>query len=118
MSAMLAAYLLNGLGCDVQIASSGEEALSFCRDESYDLIFLDGTLPGMDGPTAARKIRAGQGRYRQVPIIAVTGSVRPEDERRYRAAGMDGVLAKPLRSEELKSALSGWIVLPQEAKLT
>ena len=118
VSAMLAAYLLNGLGCDVQIASSGEEALSFCRDESYDLIFLDGTLPGMDGPTAARKIRAGQGRYRQVPIIAVTGSVRPEDERRYRAAGMDGVLAKPLRSEELKSALSGWIVLPQEAKLT
>ncbi len=117
VSAMLAAYLLNRLGCDVQIASSGEEALAFCRDESYDLIFLDGTLPGMDGPTAAREIRAGQGRYRQVPIIAVTGSVRPEDERRYRAAGMDGVLAKPLRSEELKSALSGWIVLPQEAKM-
>lgn len=115
VSAMLAAYLLDRMGCEVRIANSGEEGIAFCRNEAYDLIFLDGTLPGMDGPAAAREIRAGQGRYRQVPIIAVTGSVRPEDERRYRAAGMDGVLAKPLRSEELKSALSRWIVLPQEA---
>lgn len=115
VSAMLAAYLLNRHQCDVQIARTGEEAIERCGTDSFDLILLDGTLPGMDGVTTARAIRSGTSRNRQVPMVALTGSLGMEDEVRFRTSGMDGVIAKPLRDAELKNVLSRWVQLPSSS---
>ena len=111
VNAMLAAYLLNRLSCDVQIASSGEEAISLCRAEPFDLILLNGASPGSDWTHTASSVRAMDGRYRQVPIVSMVHSDRTEDERWYRSSELNGLIVKPLRASELQALISRWIEL-------
>jgi signal transduction histidine kinase/CheY-like chemotaxis protein len=108
VNAMLAAYLLNRLSCDVQIAASREEALSLCRDTSFDLILVNGTSPGFDGSHIVSDIRAVHSRYQRIPIVAMVHLDRPEDERRFRSSGFNGVIAKPLRAGELQALMARW----------
>lgn len=109
VNAMLAAYLLNHLSCTVQIASSDEEAISLCRAGQFDLILLSVSSPGTDWNQSASAIRTMDGRYRQVPIVAMVRGDRPEDERRYRSSEWNGVIVKPLRASDLQALISSWI---------
>ncbi len=113
VNAMLAAYLLNRMSCDVEIASSGEEALNCCDDGLFDLVLVVGASQGVDGIHIVSAIRAKDRRYREVPMIAMVHSNRPEEERVLRASGIIGVIIKPLRADEVQSVISHWIDLPQ-----
>jgi len=62
-------------------------------------------MPEMDGPAAARAIRALGGVYAAIPIVALTANAMPGDEESYRAAGMDHYLSKPFTPDELSVAL-------------
>ena len=59
----------------------------------------------MDGVAATRAIRGLPGRAGQVPIIALTANAEPEDAEGYLAAGMNGVVEKPMKPEHLLAAL-------------
>jgi len=102
---------LMSFGCQVDLASTGREALAACDAHDYDMIAMDCQMPEMDGFEAARRIRerqATKGSCRHVPIIALTAYASAEDRDRCFAAGMDDWLTKPFEAEELYRVIARW----------
>lgn len=102
---MVLARLLEKDEHDVISFSSGREALDYLTDHDVDAILMDILMPGMDGITTMRKIRAMESRISSVPIIAITANVKKGDSKLVLDAGMDGFVGKPFRYEELLSVL-------------
>ncbi len=74
-------------------------------------MLADLQMPSMDGFDLARRIRAveaGEGRGR-TPILAMTASTHEDEERRSRAAGMDGFITKPMSIDQLRATLDAWL---------
>lgn len=114
VGALLASTLLKREGCAVETAASGDEALDAMKRARYDLVFMDMRMPGMDGPTAARALRArGDG----TPIVALTANAFAEDRRACLEAGMNDHLVKPLELEGLRAALTRWTNRTERAKV-
>ncbi len=113
INALLARALLTRLGHRPTIAANGEAALESwlaarAAGAPYDLVLMDVQMPGMDGMEAARRIRAaeadsGSPRTR---MLALTANAQSEDRDACLAAGMDGMLVKPLDRERLSEALA------------
>jgi two-component system, sensor histidine kinase and response regulator len=108
---MLASRLLKKLGCLVDQAATGEEAVTLARTKAYDLIMMDCHMPHMDGFEATRMIRESQSHRQRVPIVALTASVTSEDRQRCFDAGMDDFLGKPIIVDELESMVGKWTSL-------
>jgi len=102
----LALLLLKKLGCQVDLASDGLEAVALAADNSYDLIFMDCQMPKMDGFAATAAIRA---RSSRPPIVALTANALLGDRERCLAAGMNDYLTKPFHFSSLERALTTWI---------
>ena len=99
--------LLNQIGIDPVVVSNGAEAVIAWEENDWDVILMDVQMPKMDGPTAARAIRAQEldsGRSR-TPIIALTANVMSHQLAEYITAGMDGHVAKPIEAGRLFEAL-------------
>jgi len=111
--------MLEDLGCAVDLASDGAEAVACAQARSYDLILMDMQMPKMDGLTATQAIRGLPGHGR-TPIIALTANAFADDRRRCLAAGMNGHVGKPVTPETLAAALGQWLpnlALPGAAAL-
>ena len=105
---LVAERLLAQRGHQVVVAEDGLAALELLRqDRRFDVVLMDCMMPRMDGLEATRRIRGMGLDGRALPVLALTASLTPEDREACRAAGMDGVLGKPLRREELFDALAG-----------
>jgi signal transduction histidine kinase/ActR/RegA family two-component response regulator len=98
--------LLEGDGCAIAFASDGLEALELLTLEPFDLVLMDCQMPRMNGYEAARAVREGRAGDPRVPILALTASALPEDERAALEAGMDGYLTKPIRRAELLRSMA------------
>ena len=72
----------------------------------YDLILMDIFMPGMSGLDTTRRIRGLGGPAATVPIVAMTASIFPEDQAACAAAGMNGILGKPVGQRELLDAIA------------
>jgi len=114
VGALLARTLLRREGCTVETAATGEEAVAALKRARYDLVFMDMRMPGMDGPAAARAIRAGGD---TTPILALTANAFAEDRRLCLEAGMDDHLVKPLDADALRAALARWTKRANRAKV-
>lgn len=114
VGALLARTLLRREGCIVETAASGEEAIVAIKRARFDLVFMDMRMPGMDGPTATRTIRAAGER---TPIVALTANAFAEDRKTCLEAGMDDHLTKPLEADALRSALTRWTNRTDRAKV-
>ena len=104
--------LLQRDGHQVWLAEDGEQALMQCAGQTFDLILLDVHLPGISGVELCTLIRGTEGPNRQCRIFALTASVQPALVRGYLDAGMDGILAKPLKLDNLRQALAGHSPIP------
>ena len=104
---LVARGLLQKLGCQVAIATNGEEALKQLEGAGFDLVLMDCNMPVMDGYQATREIRES-GRWPDLPVVALTANALPEERERCRAAGMDDYLAKPFHRDELAAILERW----------
>ncbi|MBL8773136.1 MAG: response regulator [Phenylobacterium sp.] len=102
---MVAQSLVEMFDCTSEAAEDGEEAVEAARSGRFDLILMDIKMPRMDGVAATRAIRALPGPVAQTPIIALTANADPEDAESYLAAGMNGVVEKPMKPEHLLQAL-------------
>ena len=105
---LVAKGMLAKLGCQVQVASQGAEALECLEQDDFDLVLMDCNMPVMDGYEASRRIRQS-GRWPELPIVALTANAMPEERERCRAAGMNDYLAKPFRREELLALVDHWV---------
>ncbi len=104
----------------IDVARDGREAVSMNSTHTYDLILMDCQMPQMSGYEATGVIRR-QEREQQlppIPIIAMTANAMAEDREKCLAAGMDGYLSKPVKTQELQTTLAQWLIydtLPQTA---
>jgi PAS domain S-box-containing protein len=104
----LAVTVLQAAGHDVDVADSGPDAIRKVREESYDLVLMDVQMPGMDGMTATRHIRALDHAAASVPILAMTANVLPQQVAACREAGMNDHVGKPFKREALLAAIERW----------
>jgi PAS domain S-box-containing protein len=109
--------LLWRAGIKADIAINGIEAVEMVRASDYDILFMDISMPEMDGLTATREIRnLGKEGIDRLPIIALSSHAIIGDREESLAAGMNDHLAKPINSDTLEAALLQW--LPPEKRAT
>ena len=100
--------------CEVLEAENGVQAIRQLEDQKVDLVFMDMRMPRLDGPSAARALRA---RGDQTPIIALTANAFAEDRKACLESGMDDHLVKPLELEAMRAALTRWTKRDIRAKV-
>jgi PAS domain S-box-containing protein len=110
--------LLEKLGCLVDLASNGREAVEMSDRDPYDLIFMDCGMPEMDGFEATRQIREGHFTSHRVPIIALTAHAIAGTREQCLAAGMDDYVSKPFDLEIIRSVLVKWTAQPTDLPVT
>ncbi len=98
----------------VTLAADGQQALQHCRQQAFDAILMDMHLPRLSGLEVSDQLRKDdQGLNHLTPIIALTASVRPDDIRQYLQAGLQNVVAKPVKKDQLIKALHNAIEQPE-----
>ena len=107
---LIAREMLQGLGCVVAEAIDGQAGVECASVQPYDLIFCDISMPRMDGIEATQQIRHGMGPNAKTPIIALTAHALPADIAKFRAAGMNEVIVKPLTIESLQNVLEAHLI--------
>jgi CheY-like chemotaxis protein len=103
---LVARTMLSRLGANVDEAEDGLAGLKAARYGAHDLILMDIQMPHMDGIEATRAIRGLSGPAAQVPIIALTANVMVHQRAEYLAAGMNGMVAKPILPGDLLSEIA------------
>ena len=112
----VAVRMLEKLGCRVDVATNGLEAVEATGRILYHCIFMDCQMPEMDGYEATRVIRQREARTgARIPIIAMTANAMESDRERCLVAGMDDYLSKPVQPKELGTTLQKWIPLADGA---
>ncbi|RYG37143.1 response regulator [bacterium] len=106
VNVLVASRVFSRHGCEIVVARDGAEAVKAFARETFDAVFMDCQMPGVDGYEAARRIRAREEETGgRVPIVAITADASEVAREACFAAGMDGFLAKPFVSAEILKAL-------------
>ena len=106
---LVAVGMLGRIGCAVETAATGREAVERFAPGRYDLVLMDCQMPDMDGFEATAAIRALEaGGASHTPIVALTANAIEGDRDQCLAAGMDDYLAKPFRLSELRRIVTRW----------
>lgn len=114
VSLEISAIILREAGLQVSTCSSGVEALKLSEATRFDFVLLDRQMPKLDGLEAARRLRAQPG-WHDVPIVAFTANVMPEDCQACADAGMDDIVPKPAKRRDLLDVLERWLGPPEES---
>lgn len=93
------------LGCSTDIATTGAEALRLVRQNFYDLIILDINIFDMDGFNVAKNIKAMEGKFKDIPLVAVTIHALNSLKRRAKELGFKDYIVKPLGFDMCKKLL-------------
>jgi PAS domain S-box-containing protein len=106
---LVAKRIFERLGHRVTVVGNGRECVSALERGKFDLVAMDVQMPVMDGLDATVAIRRSEEKEKSgehIPIVAMTAHAMKGDRERCLSAGMDGYVAKPIRSSELEKALS------------
>ena len=101
----VALHILGRLGYQADLAGNGIEALQSLKRQTYDVVLMDIQMPEMGGDEATRQIRADWPQDQQPYIIAMTAHALSGDRAKFLSIGMDNYVSKPVKLEELVSAL-------------
>ncbi len=103
--------LLKEYGIQVTAVSNGDEAVAMCRDNRFDIVFMDIDMPIKDGILATQEIKAEEGpaRVGRMPIIALTALAMEGDREYILGRGLDDYLSKPLTREKLEYVLQKYL---------
>jgi signal transduction histidine kinase/CheY-like chemotaxis protein len=101
----VARIVLEGAGYRVDVVPDGHEAIAAVQKISYDLVLMDIQMPGLDGITATKRIRALDHPSSKVPIIAMTANVLPQQVTEFKAAGMNDHVGKPFKKDRLLATI-------------
>jgi PAS domain S-box-containing protein len=106
----LVVEMLQGGGCEVDEAENGLDGVRLAEARDYDLIVMDISMPEMDGMEATRRIRSGDGASAKVPIIALTAHISQADHAKFRRAGFDEILTKPVTRDKLRGVIAHFVL--------
>ena len=106
---------LRRAGYEVRVAGTADEGLALTQAERFDLVVMDIQLPGTDGLTATRLLRADPA-TRATPVLAVTAHAMRGDEERILASGCDGYAAKPIDYKEFLALIAGLLARSARAR--
>lgn len=106
----VASGLMNPYNMKMDCVLSGMEAVKAVQEKDYDLVLMDHMMPEMDGVETLRAIRAlPGGKYKALPIVALTANVTHDAQAMFLAEGFDGFLAKPIETQKLNDLLKKWL---------
>lgn len=108
--------MLQNCGHSVTEAINGLQGVELAGENTFDLILMDISMPGMDGFEAAHEINTGKGLSRNTPIVALTAHVAREDRNRIEEAGFPAMLTKPVNETELEEILGRACNFPKTHK--
>lgn len=114
---LVAEAMLRNMGCQPVVVADGQSALAMLQGKgnTFDLVFMDCVLPDMSGFEVTRRWRQMESGSR-LPVIALTAHSRETVLLDADAAGMDDVLTKPFRRQELAGTLRSWLSVPKSAE--
>ncbi len=99
-------FMLDNINCIYDVATTGNEALTLALKNTYDIIFMDIQLPDISGINVTEKLRAAG---ITTPIIATTAHALPDEKRTFISSGMNDVLAKPFRQQQISEIFEKWM---------
>ncbi len=107
----VAVAILGRLGCHVDVVKNGLEAVKALRNAAYQLVFMDCSMPEMDGYEATRLIRdpSSGTQNPKIPIVALTATAMNDDRGKCLEAGMDDYVSKPVEPEQLRRMVEKWL---------
>ncbi len=108
VNAMLIGDMLAQLGCAVDVVEDGKQAVDRALEKKYDLVFMDLSMPVMDGLEATGLILAALGTDAP-PVVALSAADTQDQVDACMAAGMQGFVHKPVRLDDLRAALDRWL---------
>lgn len=107
---VVARALLEQMECRVDCVSDGSQALGALQTTRYDAVLMDCRMPIMDGYEACKAIRTmGKAEMTRLPVLAMTASIIPDEQRKCLDAGMNDIIHKPVRIKNLSEKLRRWI---------
>jgi CheY-like chemotaxis protein/HPt (histidine-containing phosphotransfer) domain-containing protein len=106
---IVGAMILRNLGCLVDVAANGRDAMEMVDAFLYDMVFMDCEMPEMDGFEATAALRRRSDSKSRLPVIAVTAQAMQGDRERCLRAGMDDYISKPVKLEDFAAALKRWM---------
>jgi PAS domain S-box-containing protein len=92
----------------VDEAHDGQQGVDMVARRAYDIVLMDISMPVLDGVAATRRIRAAEARGTRLPIVALTAHAAKADKERFRAAGADDILVKPISRQGLRAVLAAF----------
>ncbi|VAW60290.1 hypothetical protein MNBD_GAMMA11-2384 [hydrothermal vent metagenome] len=98
------------LNIKVELAENGDEAISLCRANEYDIIYLDVVMPGMDGYKVCKNLKK-HNISKSTPIVMLTGKSSPFDKVRGTLSGCSSYLTKPLEHKEFQKTTQEYLEL-------
>lgn len=102
------AKMVKDIDIDLRFANNGREAVEMYQSWRPDLIFMDISMPEMDGREATRAIRVIENGRSHVPIVALTAHAMDGDGTEILAAGMDKYMTKPLRKSAILEVMAAF----------
>ncbi len=110
MNLVVAKEIFSGYGMEVSCCESGKEAVELCKNEDYDIVFMDHMMPEMDGVEAMHRIRQALAKKnRETIIIALTANASSMAKEMLLKEGFDGFIPKPIQTGELESVLISFL---------
>ena len=90
--------------------SGGQSALDSFREQSFDLVFMDIQMPGMDGKETTQRMRDSEPDGAHTPIVALTAHALESERRELLDSGLDDYLSKPITEGQLRHTLDKWVL--------
>ena len=104
---IIAKKVFEKMGCSVEVAENGLEAIQKLKKDKHDILFMDCQMPILDGYDATKRIRQ-EHEYSDVPIIAMTANALAGDRDKCLEIGMDDYLSKPIVADQIDAVLTKW----------